>query len=612
MAAAKFNLKFLLDATDHASSVFGRVESRGKRMGKALAGVGSALTAGLTVPILAAGVASTRAALNFEQSMGNISTLIDTDTESMQALGDGVLATSKKLRGAVALNELPSALYDIRSASISAQDQFRVLEGSGKLAAAGLGTVQEATSLATGAINAWQLKGEEAGAVFNTIFQTVKAGKTTISELSQGFGGVAGMVASANISTKEYFSSVAALTRNNMKAAEAHTSMKQVLSNLIKPSTDAKKVLDDLGMGSLPEMIEQAGGLVPALQKINGALGGNQTKLAKVFGSVEAFNAVLALTGSQAEGQREILQGMTDDVTALDEAFDKQTRTSAAQLQRLKNGFQEVGIKLGTALLPVLQKIADKVESAIEWFDKLSDSDKKLAAWGVAAAAALGPVLLVAGKLATAFSTIRSASALKSLTKAGGAAGKMGGALGGCCCGPSVPKGGSPGGAPVGGAKGGAGGLAGRLGRFAPVAATAGMVAVGAAGAYMAARQIGDKHAAIAQQRAISDEHQRANPLAFSGIENPNQIQQQLGTSGDANAQQPLQLSPEFLKKAGVSVDAESARAIGEATAQAQAKNPVKTEVLIDVRNLPAGAQVRATSTADATETRVGRATEGS
>jgi polysaccharide deacetylase 2 family uncharacterized protein YibQ len=115
----------------------------------------------------------------------------------------------------------------------------------------------------------------------------------------------------------------------------------------------------------------------------------------------------------------------------------------------------------------------------------------------------------------------------------------------------------------------------------------------------------------MGQQRRISDAHEKSSPLAFSGVENAQGINNYLGITPGAETQ-PLQLSPEFLKKAGVAIDADSARAIGEATAQAQAQNPIKTEVMIDVRNLPAGAQVRATSTADTTETRVGRATEGS
>ena len=86
----------------------------------------------------------------------------------------------------VSLDDLASALYDIRSAGISAGDAMGVLEGSAKLAVAGLGTTKEAANIVTSAINAFGLKGKDQANVYNTFFETVKNGKTTISELSQG------------------------------------------------------------------------------------------------------------------------------------------------------------------------------------------------------------------------------------------------------------------------------------------------------------------------------------------------------------------------------------------------------------------------------------------
>jgi TP901 family phage tail tape measure protein len=220
VAGAKFNLKFLLDATDHASSVFGKVEGRGKRMGNALAGVGGALTAGITTPVLAAGMASTKFAIDFWKSLANISTRIDTDKESLSGLSDAVLATSRKLKGAVELNELPTALYEIRSAGVSATDQLMVLERSAKLGAAGLGTTNEAVDLVTSSLNAFELKGKAAERVYDNIFATVNLGKTTISGLAQGFGATAGTVAAAGIELDEYLSSVAALTTTGQPASQ--------------------------------------------------------------------------------------------------------------------------------------------------------------------------------------------------------------------------------------------------------------------------------------------------------------------------------------------------------------------------------------------------------
>ncbi len=151
-------------------------------------------------------MAPVRAFAEFESRMSNVSTLIDTSKESMVDMSNKVMGVSKRMPQP--LNEIADSLYDIRSAGISASDQFKVLEGSAKLATAGLGTTKEATDLVTSAINAFGLVGEDQEKVYDNIFKTVKKGKTTISALAQGFGAVAGVVANANIPLDEYLSSM--------------------------------------------------------------------------------------------------------------------------------------------------------------------------------------------------------------------------------------------------------------------------------------------------------------------------------------------------------------------------------------------------------------------
>lgn len=127
--------------------------------------------------------------------MSNVSTLLDVSKKEMKEMGDQVLAIAGRVPKP--LEEMTEGLYNIRSAGVSAKDAMMVLEQSGRLATAGLGTTNEAVDLATSSINAFGLKGVEAKKAFETIFLTVKSGKTNISELAQSFGMVAGTAKTA-------------------------------------------------------------------------------------------------------------------------------------------------------------------------------------------------------------------------------------------------------------------------------------------------------------------------------------------------------------------------------------------------------------------------------
>jgi len=127
------------------------------------------MTAGLTLPILAMGTAIVKTSMDFEKSMTNISTLIDTNVESMEDMAEGVRQIARKTP--VALADLTSALYDVRSAGIAAGDAMSVLEASAKLGVAGLGTTKEATTLMTLAVNNFRDSGLSASEVADIMFK---------------------------------------------------------------------------------------------------------------------------------------------------------------------------------------------------------------------------------------------------------------------------------------------------------------------------------------------------------------------------------------------------------------------------------------------------------
>ena len=77
-------------------------------------------------------------AMDFEKQMANVSTLVDTTKESMDAMGDSVLNLAK--RTPVKLADLTESLYQIRSAGVDAAHAMGVLDASAKLSVAGLST----------------------------------------------------------------------------------------------------------------------------------------------------------------------------------------------------------------------------------------------------------------------------------------------------------------------------------------------------------------------------------------------------------------------------------------------------------------------------------------
>lgn len=306
----------------------------------------------------------------FSSGMSAVATLVDTNTESMKSMSNAVLEIGR--RTPVTLADLTTGLYDLRSAGTSAEDAMGRLEKSAQLGVAGLGSTKEAVDLVTSSINAFGLTGRDADDIYNQIFKTVQAGKTTIAGMAQGFGAVASTVAQAGISTKEYLAALAALTVTGLPAAQVHTQIRAAIAGMTRETTESKKVLDALGAKTFKDLIEKSGGMVNAFSNIVKVVGGNDAAIVKLFGSIEAYNSVISLTGKQNEAFVNNLNKMNDGTDAVTEAFDKRNQGLGASLDKLRNNLQSLGILLGEALTPFIVAVSDAVKGLTDWFKNLS------------------------------------------------------------------------------------------------------------------------------------------------------------------------------------------------------------------------------------------------
>lgn len=414
MAIGAFDLSISIQAIDKASANLRQIERNAGIMSKnmqrhfkttadSLDKIGkTSLLAGAALTGVSA--LNAKSAIDFEKSMANVSTLVDTNVESMDDMQKSVLGISK--RTPVALGDLTEALYNVRSAGIDASSSMSVLEKSAQLGVAGLGSTNEAVDLVTSSINAWELKGKDAGKIYDTVFKAVKFGKTNISGLAQGFGAVVGTVAAAKIETDEYFASVSALTTVGQPASQAHTQIKAAIAGLTRNTKEQQKIFRQLGAKDFTDLIQKSGGMVGAFEGITRSIGGNKAKLIELLGSVEAYNAVLGLTGKQNAAFKATISSMRTGTDLFAEGFAKQTKTAAAQLQILQNTFQAIGITLGSALLPPLNKGVKFVKGLADAFDALPDPVKSFISVSTLAA---GVSLVSFGAIAMSTATVMRA-----------------------------------------------------------------------------------------------------------------------------------------------------------------------------------------------------------
>jgi TP901 family phage tail tape measure protein len=360
-------IQIVISAVDKASGVF-------KKAGGAISQLGTAskvAATGIAAFGVKMGVDAVKQAAKFESMMSDVNTLFDDGGKSVGKMSTGIkdlLKNSPK-----SAEDLGASAYSIVSAGISdATEAVKVLDASQKLAVAGLGETSEATDILTSALNAFQIDAENANAVSNAFFLAVKGGKTTVSELAQGFGQVAPLANEMGIQFNDLISSTSAMTTSGLKASVAYTQIRSALSSMLKPTKEMEEAMSAANITNIQAELN-ANGMTATFAKLKTEAEANGISMAKMFGSVEALNAVLMLTGETGESANAMFEQMETNVTAVDIAYQKQTATTENQYKILKNKYNVAMMDLGNKILPIVVKIMEVLSNYAEEVGKRWD-----------------------------------------------------------------------------------------------------------------------------------------------------------------------------------------------------------------------------------------------
>lgn len=329
-------------------------------MGSASSALKTASIAAGAAVVAVAG-ASLKAATEYETSLAKVATIADTSKKSLQELSQEVLDISN--RTGTAATEINEALYQAISAGADTAAANKLVEVSVKSAKAGFTDAATAVDGLTSVLNAYNMKTEESENLANQFLITQNLGKTTFGELASSIGKLAPIMKGSNISTEEMLSSLAALTANGIQTSEAVSGMKAAMSNIIKPTTDAQKMAKALRLEFNASALSSKG-LSGFLEDVKNKTKGNQEIMSKLFGSVEALNAVMALTSEGGMNlMNKTMTEMQTNTTLLEASYNTMAGTPAERIERLKNRLHNTAITIGEKLLPVAENIMTRVEN---------------------------------------------------------------------------------------------------------------------------------------------------------------------------------------------------------------------------------------------------------
>lgn len=408
MAAAKQSVSGLSDKLTEHERIQKRTAKSIEQTGGKISGLSDKFAL-LSAPILAVATAGFKLNSDFTNGLAKVSTLVDTTVVSMDKVKEEIRSVSDETGASVA--DLSESVYQAISAGVDAGHAVSFVKDMTIAAKAGFTDTTTAVNGVTTVLNAYGESAEEATAVTDQMLLAQNFGKTSFGEMAQSMGNVIPIAAQLNVSTQELFGSIAVLTKNGIRTSEAITGLKAAYSNILKPSSEAAKIAQSLGLEFNAAHLKSVG-WVKFLEEVKQATGGDAEKMAQLFGSVEGLNSILVLTGKGAGDFDKVMDQMAQSAGMTREAYEKML-TPSEQMQIAMNQLKNAGMDLAVSFTPYFKAMSLRVKELAAWFRSLTPEQKKLigqVAFGIVAfqmfGSTLGRMLTIGGRAFGTFNSI--------------------------------------------------------------------------------------------------------------------------------------------------------------------------------------------------------------
>lgn len=398
------------------------LEPVGKKMqdiGKGMESVGKDLTKTITLPIAGIGAAAVKIGMDFEESMSKVKAMSGATSEEMvlleKAARDAGATTSKSAKDAAdALGYMALAGWDSTTSMEALMPVLRLSE-------AGNIDLAKASSLVTDSMSAMGLTTKDLPGYLDIVAQTARSSNTDIDQMAEAYLKVGGTLRGLGVPLNESALALGFLANSGIKGSEAGTALNAVMTNLTAPTGRAKQALDELSFSAFDSEGNFKGlenVLFDLKDKLSGMTEEQRNTYLAMIGGKEHVKDLNALLNGLDDSYDKLTLSLQDSNGALEEVAKTMQDNNKGSLTELSSALEELGLKIYDVLKPSVANIIEAIQGFIDKLNNLSPVQQETIVKIGLLVAAIGPALLIIGKLitfagntVTAFSTVSTAIA---------------------------------------------------------------------------------------------------------------------------------------------------------------------------------------------------------
>lgn len=412
-------LKRLQEQAIESNAALSKIEEVGDKLqtaGDKISGAGQKLLP-VTAAVAGLGTAAVKTTADFDTSMSQVQATMgitkDAETQlngesvnTVEALRD--LAKQMGSETAFSASECADAMNYLALAGYDTQEIYDTLPTVLNLAAAGGIDLASASDMVTDAMSALGMETREADTMVDQMSKTASTTNTSVAQLGEAILTIGATAKTVKGGTAELNTALGILANNGIKGAEGGTHLRNVILALQSPTDKAAACMESLGVevydseGNMRSLNDILGDLNTSMDGMTSAE--KQNIISSIFNKTDlaAVNSLLVSTGDSWDS---LQQSITESGGAAQQMADTQLDNLSGQITILKSALEGLAISFGEILMPKIRAAAKKIQEFVDKLNGMNDEQKETVVKIAAVVAAIGPMLILFGKVTSTVGT---------------------------------------------------------------------------------------------------------------------------------------------------------------------------------------------------------------
>lgn len=364
-------LKF--DTSVDSSGFQAGIDKIGKFASGALKATG-AIIGGVSTAVAGIGTAAVKTGADFESSMSNVAAISQASAKDMEALTEKAKEMGAKTK--FSAKESADAFSYMAMAGWKTGDMLNGIEGIMNLAAASGEDLATTSDIVTDALTAFGLKASDASHFADILAQASSNSNTNVGMMGETFKYVAPVAGALGFSAEDCATAIGLMANSGIKASQAGTSLRSIITRMAKPTDDVQKAMSQLGIS-----LTKSDGSMKSLNEImldlrkgfSGLTADQKAQMAATLGGQEAMSGLLAIVNSSDDD----FDKLSSSINSCDGAAEKMAETMndnlSGQITILKSGLEGLAISLyeemETPLMGVVKQAQEMVQELQDAFN---------------------------------------------------------------------------------------------------------------------------------------------------------------------------------------------------------------------------------------------------